>query len=102
MAGMTVRMLLILAYDPASDPVRLVQVAIVAQAVVTQKSLINLFNYEIVAGRLSIHREPYEIGATGGHTGAPVQFVSQRLGQQPAVARFEDDIGHAHVIPCLV
>src|SRR5438876_3502364 len=91
-----------LAFQAVAGPIGLIQIAIVAEAIVAKESFVNLFNQQVITGWLAIDGEPDEIGATSSYAGPPVKLISQRLGQHPAVARFKDNVSDAHAVPFLI
>src|SRR6266700_5529264 len=91
-----------LAFQAVTGPIGLVQIAIVAEAIVAKESFVNLFDQQVITGVLAIDGEPDEIGSTSSYAGPPVKVISQRFGQDPAVACFKDNVGHGHAVPLLI
>src|SRR5439155_1948105 len=90
--GVAVDMLFMLSDQAVPDPIGLIQIPIVAQAIVAEKGFVDLLDQQVITGRLSIHNEPKKIRAASGQTRAPIKVISQGLGQQPAITRLENQI----------
>src|SRR5436190_14758938 len=89
-------------YQAVPDPVSLIQIAIVSKAVAAKEGFVGLFNQQVITGGLTIDCEPDEIGAAGGEARSPMEIVSERFGEQPAVTRFEDEVDGGHAVPGLI